>query len=87
MENIDGLSPESYQKMCEYTKLIDELNKTINALEIRNSDPVTIDSEITFTVDGRKHMVNNIYSIEMLKRQVRLLTTLVADLKIKETTI
>ena len=86
MENIDGLSPESYQKMCEYTKLIDELNKTINALEIRNSDPVTIDSEITFTVDGRKHMINNIYSIEMLKRQVRLLTTLVADLKIKETT-
>lgn len=86
MENIDGLSPESYQKMCEYTKLIDELNKTINALEIRNSDPVTIDSEISFTVDGRKHMINNIYSIEMLKRQVRLLTTLVADLKIKETT-
>lgn len=87
MENIDGLSPESYQKMCEYTKLIDELNKTINALEIRNSDPVTIDSEISFTVDGRKHMINNIYSIEMLKRQVRLLTTLVADLKIKETAI
>lgn len=85
MNNIDGLSPENYKKMCEYTGLIKELEITLEKIQVENYDPTKTENEVTFTISGKKHKINNEYLIVMLIKQINLLTGLVAALKVKTT--
>lgn len=85
MDNIDGLSPENYKKMCEYTDLINELKVTLNMLQVENYDPTKKENEVTFKISGKKHNINNNYLIDMLIKQINLLTGLISALKIKTT--
>lgn len=85
MANIDGLSPENYKKMCEYSDLIKELKITLEMIQTENYDLIKTENEVTFTISGKKHKINNEYLIVMLNKQINLLTGLIAVLKVKTT--
>lgn len=85
MDTIDGLSPENYKKMCEYTDLIKELNVTLKMLEDQSIDPINTENEVTFTISGKKHMINNEYLITMLIKQINLIEAMIVALKVKTT--
>lgn len=85
MDNIDGLSPENYKKMCEYTDLIKELKITLEMIKAESYDPIKTENEVTFAISGKKHKINNEYLITMLTNQIKLLTGLIAMLKVKTT--
>lgn len=85
MDNIDGLSPENYKKMCEYTDLIKELKITLEMIKAEKYDPIKTENEVTFTISGKKHKINNEYLIVMLNKQINLLTALIKVLKVRTT--
>lgn len=85
MDNIDGLSPENYKKMCEYTDLINELKITLNMLQVENYYPTKTENEVTFKISGKTHNINNNYLIDVLIKQINLLTGLISALKVKTT--
>lgn len=85
MDNIDGLSPENYKKMCEYTDLIKELKITLEMIKAESYDPIKTDNEVTFTISDKKHKINNEYLIAMLTKQINLLTGFITVLKVKTT--
>ena len=85
MDTIDGLSPENYKKMCEYTDLIKELKITLEMIQVESYDPTKTENEVTFTISNKKHKINNEYLIVMLTKQINLLTGLIAALKVKTT--
>ena len=71
--------------MCEYTDLIKELNANLEMIKLENYDPVNTENEVTFTISGKKHKINNDYLIVMLTKQIYLLDGLVSALKVKTT--